>query len=116
VIGIIFTIATLSVMGLPLLVGFTIKLNFLTELADAGQIWTIAFILVASVVEGIYFVKLLLKLWYPEGNLIKVDYHLSFKLVFAVIALALLTFGVYQAPLDKLDDTVDTVMEVVNNG
>ncbi|PKK91842.1 MAG: NADH-ubiquinone oxidoreductase, partial [Tenericutes bacterium HGW-Tenericutes-7] len=109
VIGIIFTIATLSVMGLPLLVGFTIKLNFLTELADAGQIWTIAFILVASVVEGIYFVKLLLKLWYPEGNLIKVDYHLSFKLVFAVIALALLTFGVYQAPLDKLDDTVDTV-------
>jgi multicomponent Na+:H+ antiporter subunit D len=116
VIGIIFTIATLSVMGLPLLVGFTIKLNFLTELADAGQIWTIAFILIASVVEGIYFVKLLLKLWYPEGNLIKVNYHLSFKLVFAIIALALLTFGVYQAPLDKLDNTVDTVMEVVNNG
>jgi multicomponent Na+:H+ antiporter subunit D len=116
VIGIIFTLATLSLMGLPLLVGFTIKLNFLTELAVAGQIWLIAFILIASVIEGIYFVKLLLKLWYPEGNQIKVDYHLSFKVVFALIALALLAFGVYQAPLDKLDNSVDTVMEVVNNG
>jgi multicomponent Na+:H+ antiporter subunit D len=116
VIGIVFTIATLSVMGLPLFVGFSIKLSFLTELAISGQIWQIALILIASVIEGIYFVKLLLKLWYAEGNEIKVNYHLSFKVVFALMAVALMVFGVYKAPLEKLDNTVDTVMEVVNNG
>jgi len=116
VVGVAFTLVTLSVMGLPLLVGFVVKLNFLTVLAANNQIWLIAVILVAAIVEGIYFVRLLVKLWYPDGNEIDVKYNVSFKVVFVIIALALLSFGTYSTPLKELDNSVDTVMEVVDNG
>ncbi len=115
-VGITFTLATLSVMGLPLLTGFVIKINYLTELASNSQILLIAVILIASVIEGIYFVRLLVKLWFKEENEINVTYELSFKIVFIVIASILLVFGTYYTPLNDLDNSVDTVMEVVNNG
>ncbi|MBN2877325.1 MAG: NADH-ubiquinone oxidoreductase [Bacilli bacterium] len=115
-VGVAFTLVTLSVMGLPLLAGFVIKLNFLTQLAGAGLIWLIVIILVASVIEGIYFVRLIVKLWYKEDNEINVKYNVSFKTVFVLIALALLVFGTYSTPLGNLDNTIDTVSEVVNNG
>ncbi|MCK5731760.1 MAG: NADH-ubiquinone oxidoreductase [Tenericutes bacterium] len=116
VVGVAFTLVTLSVMGLPLLVGFVVKLNFLTELAANDQIWFIVLILVASVVEGIYFVRMLVKLWYPGENVISVKYNLSFKIVFVAIALILLTFGTYTTPLKNYDNTIDTIQEVVDNG
>lgn len=117
-VGVTFTLATLSVMGMPLLVGFVIKLNFLTALAASSQIWLIAIILLASLVEGIYFVRLLVKLWYKGDNEeVHVDFHWSFKAVFVVVALALLVFGTYSTPLKDLNNTIDTVAaEVVNNG
>ncbi|HPJ24121.1 MAG TPA: proton-conducting transporter membrane subunit, partial [Bacillota bacterium] len=114
-VGLTFTLASLSVMGLPLLAGFVIKLRFLTLLADANQIWLIAVILIASLVEGIYFVRLLVKLWYKGDNEISVKYNFSFKFVFVVIALALLVFGTYTTPLNTLDNSIDTVSEVVDN-
>ena len=114
-VGVTFTLASLSVMGLPLLAGFVIKLRFLTLLADANQIWLIAVILIASLVEGIYFVRLLVKLWYKGDNEISVKYNFSFKFVFVVIALALLVFGTYTTPLNTLDNSIDTISEVVDN-
>ncbi|BCR35725.1 complex I subunit 5 family protein [Mariniplasma anaerobium] len=116
IVGLAFTLVTLSVMGLPLLVGFTLKLRYLTELASLNQIWLIAVILVASLIEGIYFVKLLLKLWYEGQEKVEVKYNVTFKVVFVIIAIALLTFGTYSTPLNNLDDSIDTITEVVNNG
>lgn len=115
-VGLAFTLVALSVMGLPLLAGFVIKLNFLTQLAQGSQILLIAVILIASVVEGIYFVRLIVKLWYKGENEVNVKYNVSFKAVFVLIALALLVFGTYSTPLNNLDNTIDTVSEVVNNG
>ncbi|XFA98760.1 complex I subunit 5 family protein [Candidatus Izemoplasma sp. B36] len=116
-VGLTFTLATLSVMGMPLLVGFVIKLNFLTQLAAASQIWLVVIILVASVVEGIYFVRMLVKLWYKGKEQINVKYHISFKIVFVLVAAVLLVLGTYKAPLDNYDSTIDTVsQEVINNG
>jgi len=115
-VGIAFTLAALSVMGMPLLVGFVIKLNFLTALAAANQIAFVAIILIASLVEGIYFIRLLVKLWYRGDKDLDVKYGLSFKIVFVVIATALLVFGTYSAPLNQLDNGVDTIAEVINNG
>jgi multicomponent Na+:H+ antiporter subunit D len=115
-VGLAFTLTSLSVMGLPLLVGFTLKLRYLTELASLNQVWLIAVILIASLIEGIYFVKLLLKLWYEGEEKVEVSYNITFKVVFVVIAIALLTFGTFTTPLNNLDDSIDTITEVVNNG
>ncbi|MBU1093943.1 MAG: hypothetical protein KKH01_05730 [Firmicutes bacterium] len=118
-VGIAFTVAALSVMGLPLFVGFVVKLNYLTQLAVAGQLVVVALILVSSVVEGIYFVKLLIKLWYAGEKEVNVQFNLPYKAVFAVITLMIVLFGLYTAPLDSLDNSIDSVqdqIEVIYHG
>lgn len=118
-VGIAFTVAALSVMGLPLFVGFVVKMNYLTHLALAGQMVIVGLILVASVVEGIYFVKLLLKLWFPGENEIHVKFNTSYKLVFALVTILIVIFGTYTSPLDSFNDDIDSVQEqigVIYNG
>jgi len=118
-VGIAFTVAALSVMGLPLFAGFVIKFNYLTQLAVAGQMAIVALILVASLVEGIYFVKLLIKLWYSGEKEINVKFDLPYKAVFAVVTLMIILFGLYSAPLDSLDNGIDTMQDeigVIYNG
>ena len=115
VVGTTYTIATLSLMGLPLFVGFMIKLNYITLLADQDQLILIAVILIASLIEGIYFVRLLVKLWYTDEPREKVNYHLAFKVLFVFIAVALIVFGTYAKPLDELDNQIDGIEEVVQN-
>ncbi|MBN2300317.1 MAG: hypothetical protein JXC31_03915 [Acholeplasmataceae bacterium] len=118
-VGIAFTIAALSVMGLPLFVGFIVKLNYLTTLVLMDQLMVVGLILVASLVEGIYFVKLLIKLWFKGTNEIDVKFHISYKLVFAVITLLIVLFGTYTEPLENFDNGIDQVqdqIEVIYNG
>ncbi|PKK97057.1 MAG: hypothetical protein CVV58_03220 [Tenericutes bacterium HGW-Tenericutes-3] len=118
-VGIAFTVAALSVMGLPLFAGFVIKLNYLTHLAVAGQLAIVLLILVASIVEGIYFVKLLIKLWYAGDQELSVRFDLPYKAVFAVVTLMIILFGLYSAPLDSLDNGIDTIQDeigVIYNG
>ena len=114
-VGTTYTIATLSVMGLPLFVGFIIKLNYLTLLADQNHLVLVAVILIASLIEGIYFVRLLVKLWYKDESTVEVKYHLGFKIVFVLIAVSLIVFGTYSKPLDELDNQIDGIEEVVQN-
>lgn len=106
-VGITFTIASLSILGLPLFFGFFVKLQSLLGLTNplfipvlpGGQFFFPAIILIASVVEGVYFVKMLSKLWY-KGNDLQVRFAPLFKGVVVVLALALIVFGLYTAPIE----------------
>ncbi|MDD3123731.1 MAG: proton-conducting transporter membrane subunit [Candidatus Izemoplasmatales bacterium] len=118
-VGLSFTAAALSIMGLPLFVGFIIKLNFLTELVDSGQLAIVGIILIASVVEGVYFIKLLLKLWFKGEKEVEVKFNLSYKVVVIVFAALMIAFGTYSAPLHTLDNSIDSVaqeIEVIYHG
>lgn len=103
VLGFAMTVIILSLLGLPLFVGFTVKINILLSLFDAGNWVFPAIILISSVVEGVYFIKLLVALWHQEGNenvLICVP-----MVVFTVIvALALIVLGTYQVPVEQFVD------------
>ena len=57
VVGLAFTVASLSAMGLPLFLGFVVKMNILGDLFANGEYLFPAVILITSVVEGIYFVN-----------------------------------------------------------
>ncbi|MFH1692921.1 MAG: proton-conducting transporter membrane subunit [Bacillota bacterium] len=118
-VGIAFTVAALSVLGLPLFVGFVVKMNYLTQLAVANQLVVVGLILVASVVEGIYFVKLLIKLWFSGENEISVKFNIPYKIVFALITIFIIVFGLYTSPLDTFDNGIDSVQDeigVIYNG
>jgi len=114
VIGIAFTLAVLSLIGMPLFAGFVIKLNYLTVLVHLDQLVVIAVILLSSIVEGIYFIRLLIKLWYPgDHDMQHIKFHLSYKVILGFMAAALLVFGTYSTPLNKLNDSIDHVSEEI---
>ena len=69
--GLAFTISGLSLIGLPMFFGFAAKMNVLVNLFKAGLWWMPIVILLASLVEGAYVVRMLVVLWNPgdEGQL-----------------------------------------------
>lgn len=103
VLGFAMTVIILSLLGLPLFVGFTVKVNILLSLFDAGNWLFPAIILISSVIEGVYFIKLLVALWHQEGTenvLICIP-----MVVFTVmVAIALIVLGTYQVPVEQFVD------------
>ncbi len=69
-IGIGFTVASMSLIGMPLFFGFAAKANALIALFNVGNIWMPIVILLMAVVEGAYFIRMITKLWNPgeEGE------------------------------------------------
>ncbi|XMB67162.1 proton-conducting transporter membrane subunit [Mycoplasmatota bacterium zrk1] len=116
-IGFAFTVASLSVIGLPLFFGFIVKLNVLTSLFSQYQLFLPALILVVSLIEGTYFVKLLIKLWYPVGEVKTFKVDALVKVVTLIFALGLIVFGVYTKPLtDSLMTVPEEMMEAIAEG
>ncbi|MFK5883242.1 MAG: proton-conducting transporter membrane subunit [Candidatus Izemoplasma sp.] len=101
VIGVSFTIAALSISGLPLFFGFVVKMNMLTDVfAGDGRLFA-AVILITSVVEGVYFVRMLIKLWYTEKDTTPtINYSFKLKYIVVVLAALLIVFGVYTTPVE----------------
>lgn len=108
VVGVGFTVASLSAIGLPLFVGFTVKMNMLQDLFTNGYLFP-AVILLTSIVEGVYFVKLLVTLWNSEEEAPEVQFDFIVKYVVALIAVLLITFGVYQQPVVDIADDIQVV-------
>lgn len=73
--GIAFTISGLSLIGLPMFFGFSVKMNVLIGLFRGELWWVPIVILVASLIEGAYILRMLVALWNPgkEGQLAKVE-------------------------------------------
>ena len=100
--GASFTITSLSVLGLPLFIGFVVKMNILKTLVETDNLLFVIVILLSSVVEGVYFIKLLLKLWFEKGTVKTVKFNYVTKYIVVVIAIALVVFGVYFEPIKEL--------------
>lgn len=101
VVGTGFTVTVLSLLGLPLFVGFYVKIQILISLIDAGNILFPAIILLSSVIEGVYFVKLLVALWYKKEGAADVKFEFPLVYLIVIIAIALVAFGIYMQPLDE---------------
>ncbi len=113
IVGVAATIATLSMIGLPLFVGFLIKVNYLMILANQNQFVIIAILILSAVVEGIYYIRLLIKLWFPEQEVHEVKYSLGLQIILVIIALGFLVLGTYRQPLDQFTDQIDQITEEI---
>ncbi len=109
IVGLSFTVASLSAIGLPLFVGFTVKMNMLGALFTTGEYLFPAVILLTSIVEGVYFVKLLIKLWNSKNEAPQVTFDFIVKYVVALIAILLIVFGVYQSPVEELANDLQAI-------
>lgn len=115
VVGVSFTVAVLNVLGLPMFFGFVLKMNILLEFFQTDHLLWPAVILIVSVVEGIYFIRLLLKLWFKESDLPQVEFEFTLKYVVVVVAALLILFGVYTAPVEQAADDL-TAIQYIEGG
>ena len=114
-LGVVFTMITLSLMGLPLFVGYVIKVNYLVKISEQSIL--IAVILnLAALIEMIYYAKFLLKLWDKNGHDKTVKFNHVTKVVVGLIAALMLVFGIIQEPFIDHDEVFTPSMEVINNG
>ncbi|MEC9484421.1 MAG: proton-conducting transporter membrane subunit [Candidatus Izemoplasma sp.] len=111
-IGFAFSVAVLSILGLPLFAGFFVKLHILMRFANTDLLWLVIVILMSSVVEGVYFIKLSMTLWYGESENKRVVFSTSTVYAYLIIALLLVVFGVFFTPFESLFDVISTMKGV----
>jgi formate hydrogenlyase subunit 3/multisubunit Na+/H+ antiporter MnhD subunit len=109
VIGFSFTVASLSVIGLPIFMGFVVKMKALNYLFGQEMYLAITAILLASVVEGVYFIRLLLHLWTPSEQ--SFIFNINMRMVLLVFAIVLVVFGVTVGPVEQLKDAIEVGLD-----
>lgn len=112
-VGIGFTVVTLSVLGLPLFAGFIVKVGILQELFLANNYVFPAIILISSVVEGVYFIKLLIALWYNNETPKVVSFSTPLIYLVSLVALLFIVFGLYFVPLHDIVKVLSVVRGVI---
>jgi multicomponent Na+:H+ antiporter subunit D len=125
VLGLTFTISSLSLIGLPLFLGFYGKLNALIGLFEISVFLPLVVLLV-TIIEGAYLLRLNITLWHPgeEGQVMttslpKEKPSISLAFVSLVLSVVILLVGIVPNLLgDKLidqpllDDRVDYMIDM----
>jgi len=62
-LGVLYTLASFSVMGMPLFYGFSVKLNLLKGLFINQDPWVPAVVLLVTIIELAYMMRFVLALW-----------------------------------------------------
>ncbi|MBM7558436.1 complex I subunit 5 family protein [Marinitoga litoralis] len=95
-IGFGFTVAAMSLIGLPIFYGFYVKVFILTDLFKSNNLLLPALLLFSSLIEGVYFIRMLAKLWNFEGKEeIKTKLSLENTFAYAVLAVLVGLFIIY---------------------
>jgi len=91
---VIMVIAMLSLLGIPPLLGFTGKFLALKSFALSGEFIVLAIIIVASLIESIYYFKITGALFAKGERGERLPLTLLQKSVFGILALALIVIGI----------------------
>ena len=96
-----FTVALLSLAGMPLTMGFIGKFYLVTAGAGAG-LWALVVVLVlTSAVSIYYYTRVIAAMWVrePDEKSVQTAIGAASGVVLAVLTVALIVFGVYPSPL-----------------
>ncbi len=91
-----FSLGALAIIGLPPFSGFWSKLNVLISIASEGEILIIVLILAASVVEAVYYLRIIGKLYTRK----EIDSNprrtpISGLLAMGILAIVIIVIGIY---------------------
>lgn len=115
--GAVFTIAALSLMGIPLTAGFIGKLSLLEGAVKMGGInlYIVAAILAASVVEGLYFLKISHALFLPKTEEFKSSIKLCTLSISIVLSVMILVIGLYPSITNNFGNAASEILNSTNN-
>lgn len=103
-VGVAFTISALSLIGLPLFYGFYSKINLLLGLFSINNYYVSIAVLFTTIIEGAYFIRLLVKLWAPgkegkESNFKyvtkrNIEFSFNQKIIVVLVSIVILLSGI----------------------
>lgn len=118
--ALIFTTASLSVMGFPLFNGFVSKLAILKISALTKNFFSLAVILLASLIEIVYYFRVIQTIYSKpdEGNSIKPELHESpimALIPLLILGLLIILLGIYPDPvLNFLQESAKELMNATS--
>ncbi len=86
----LFALGAFAIVGLPPFAGFWSKLYFLIAAADSGMIMIIALILIVSIVEIVYYFRVVNKIYFSKKEAHVVPQRPTFNALFSMIVLGLI--------------------------
>ena len=107
---VIFVVGFLSLLGLPPFGGFIAKLTILKGLASLESYTMIGFILAISLIEALYLFKLLGVMIESKKEAKAIEIELLPKIILALIATAILYFGLFPESLLSISQSVATTL------
>jgi proton-translocating NADH-quinone oxidoreductase chain N len=90
---VVLLLSMLSLLGIPLLAGFVGKFLALKDFAVSGEFVILGVIVVASLIESIYYFKIIDYLFSKEKKREKILLSFSQKVVFSTLAILLIAVG-----------------------
>lgn len=111
-----FVLAALSIIGLPPFAGFWGKYYILSAMIDAGHIGWVLLVLSASVIEAVYYLRMVVALYETPQNdpAVAVKTSLFAGIPMIILGAAIITIGVY--PNLLTDILLPGVQELMNPG
>ncbi|WP_456367129.1 proton-conducting transporter transmembrane domain-containing protein [Thermococcus sp.] len=88
------TIGSLAAVGIPLFNIFWSKIRILLAGVEAGYSWGVALILGASVVEAVYYLRLIHTIWFTDGGE-RVRENFTIGIIAIFLAALIIVIGVY---------------------
>ena len=95
----IFTVCALSMVGIPLFIGFNSKWNFALAIIDSNRIIFIAVLIASSLLNALYYLPIIINAYFGEENIKDMVYMSKEKsfgalLPFLILAFAIISLGI----------------------
>lgn len=102
--GIGFGVGALSMVGVPLLAGFTAKLGLASASVDGGQAAAAVLIVLAvsSVLNAMYYIPALIAVWRPVKEPVRLERDAAFTVGALGLMAGVLALGIFFRPVTEL--------------
>jgi len=90
----IYTVCSLSMVGIPLFIGFNSKWNFALAIIDSNKILFIAVLLASSVLNAVYYLPIIVNGFFGEENVKNKVFRSKEKPVRVLLPELILTFAI----------------------
>ncbi|WP_297438274.1 proton-conducting transporter membrane subunit [Thermococcus sp.] len=88
------TIGSLAVIGIPMFNVFWSKLRIILATVDVGYTWAAALVLIASVVEAVYYLRLLHVMWFERSGE-RITESAALGAIMLLLVAVVIVIGVY---------------------
>ncbi len=93
-----FALGALAIIGLPPFAGFWSKLYILISVADAGLMTAVVLVLIASVIEAVYYLRVVSRLYFNKEVAKETEVRrtpITGLLAMGILALVIIVVGIY---------------------